>query len=507
MQINVYAQDVPPITLHVDKAGTLSTLIAANRKYEITDLTLTGNLNGTDIRFIREMAGRDVGGKVTNGKLAKLNLADANIVAGGNYYYSYATTQYIYCYTSTNEISFRMFYECTGLTDVTIPNSVTSIGNTAFYRCTGLTNVTIPNSVTSIGNNAFDGCTGLINLTIGNSVNSIGSYAFSGCTGLTNVTIPNSVTTIGNNAFYRCTGLINLTIGNSVNSIGSYAFSGCTGLTNVTIPNSVTTIGGYAFYVCTGLTSVTIGNSVTSIGSYAFRGCKELKEFIVLEQNQNYSSNEGVLFNKEKTTIVQYPESKQGSYAIPNSVTSIGSYAFYECKGLTKVTIGNSVTSIGSYAFGYCTGLTSITIPNSVTSIVDYAFSDCTGLTEIHCKNPQPITIDTGVFSRVNKTTCELYVPKGSYTAYWLAYVWSAFKNIIEEDATAIQAINKDIASVHSISNGIYIDTKETASIVVYNLSGQTVYQDVVNGSTEITLDKGVYIVRVNNESQKVIVK
>jgi len=515
LSINVYAQDVPPITLHVETAGTLPNLIAANRKYEITDLTLTGNLNGTDIRFIREMAGRDVSGKETNGKLTKLNLAGANIVSGGwNYYYD---TSGNYHYTSTNRISDYMFSGCTGLTSITIPNSVTSISTNAFS--TGLKefivfeqnqnyssdegvllnkektiiikcpiskqgSYVIPNSVITIESNAFQNCSGLTNITIGNNVTTIGSYAFYGCTGLTNVTIPNSVITIEDSAFAGCAGLTNVTIGNSVITIRNYAFSGCTRLSDITIPNSLTSIGMYVFHNCTGLTRVVIGNSINSINNTAFSGCTGLKEFIVFEQNQNYSSDEGVLLNKEKTTIINYPMGKQGSYVIPNSVTSIGSGVF---QGRT--------------------GLTNITIPNSVTSIGSYAFSGCTGLTEIHCKNPQPITIYANVFGYVNKTTCRLYVPKGSYTAYWLAPVWSDFINIIEEDATAIQTINKEIASIHSTSNGIYIDTKETASIVVYNLSGQTVYQNVVNGSAEITLDKGVYIVRVNNESQKVIVR
>ncbi len=202
------------------------------------------------------------------------------------------------------------FYKCSGLTSVTIPNSVTSIGISAFYNCSGLTSVTIGNSVTSIGNSAFSNCSGLISIivdesnpsfssiegilynndattliycpitkktvTIPNSVTSIDYSAFYGCSGLTSVTIPNSVTSIGERAFSGCSGLTSVTIGNSVTSIGYYAFSGCYGLTSVTIPNSVTTIVQSAFSNCRGLTSVTIGNSVTSIGKYAFSGCSKL---------------------------------------------------------------------------------------------------------------------------------------------------------------------------------------------------------------------------------------
>ena len=158
---------------------------------------------------------------------------------------------------------------CTGLTSITIPDSVTSIGDSAFSGCTGLTSITIPDSVTSIGDCAFYGCTGLTSITIPNSVTSIGDSAFYDCTGLTSITIPDSITSIGDAAFSGCTGLTSITIPDSATSIGGYAFENCTGLTSITIPNSVTSIGDFAFEDCTGLTSITIPNSVTSIGYYA----------------------------------------------------------------------------------------------------------------------------------------------------------------------------------------------------------------------------------------------
>ena len=233
----------------------------------------------------------------------------------------------------------------------------------------------------------------------GKPVTSIGGDAFRDCTGLTSITIPNSVTSIGTWAFVYCTGLTSITLGNSVTSIGGYAFCGCAGLTSITIPNSVTSIGSGAFGGCNSLTSITIPNSVTSIGDGAFTGCSGLTSINVASDNNYYSDNNGVLFNKKKTELIRYPERKsQTSYTIPNSVTSIGNYAFSVCTGLTSITIPNSVTSIGSGAFSGCTGLTSITIPNSVTSIGVWVFYGCSGLTSITIPN-SVTSIGDGAFT------------------------------------------------------------------------------------------------------------
>ena len=285
---------------------------------------------------------------------------------------------------SVTSIGGKAFWGCTGLTSIIIPDSVTSIGGKAFCVCSGLTSITIPDSVTSIGYGAFDGCSGLTSITIPNSVTSIGRETFQDCSGLTSITIPNSVTSIGDRAFCGCSGLTSITIPNSVTSIGYLAFGGCHSLTSITIPDSVTSIGGCAFSCCSSLTSITISNSVTSIGSCAFGECRSLTSINVASDNNYYSSNNGILFNKKKTELIRFPSRKsQTSYTIPNSVTSIGSEAFEGCTGLTSITIPNSVTSIGNFAFDGCNSLTSITLPNSVTSIGYWTFSCCSSLTSI----------------------------------------------------------------------------------------------------------------------------
>ena len=287
----------------------------------------------------------------------------------------------------------------------TIPKGVTTIGRFAFSGCSGLTSVTIPSGVTTIGESAFSGCSGLTSVTIPSGVTTIEDRVFFRCIGLTSVTIPDGVTTIGYQAFSGCSGLTNVTIPESVTTIGEYAFFGCRGLTTVTIPESVTTIGEGAFSGCSGLTTVTIPKSVTTIGEEAFCRCSGLTEFSISDANSNYQVLDGVLFSKDGKTLAAYPaDSSRKTYTIPESVTEIAEGAFSDCSGLTTVKIPESVTEIGESAFSGCSDLTSVTIPNSVTEIGWYAFSDCSGLTTVTI--PEKVTeIGSWAFSRCRGLT------------------------------------------------------------------------------------------------------
>ena len=311
---------------------------------------------------------------------------------------------------SVTSIGYEAFYGCKSLTAVTIPDSVTSIGWGAFEECKSLTAVTIPDSVTSIGESAFRGCTGLADdkglviirnvlycyhgndsvVTIPDSVTSIGEKAFYGCKSLTSVTIPDSVTSIGDQAFHSCKRLTSVTIPDSVTSIGWGAFEECKSLTSVTIPDSVTSIGAWAFYECKNLTSVTIPDSVTSIGDEAFSDCSSLTAVTIPDSVTSIGDRAFYWCSLTAVTI-------------PDSVTSIGESAFRGCTGLADdkglviirnvlysyhgndsvVTIPDSVTSIGDCAFYNCKRLTNITIPDSVTSIGESAFESCKSLTSV----------------------------------------------------------------------------------------------------------------------------
>ena len=267
------------------------------------------------------------------------------------------------------------------VTSITVPDTITSIGEYSFYKYKSLKSVTIGNSVTSIGESSFYNCYSLETVTIGNSVASIGSSAFENCTSLTSIEIPDSVTTIGSSAFENCTSLTSIEIPDSVTSIDSYAFSECTSLTSVTIPSSVTSIGNFVFSQCTLLTSIEIPDSVTSIDVSAFYRCTSLTNIEVDENNENYKSIDGHLYSKDGKTLIRYAGGKQDmSFTIPDGVTSIDSDAFSDCTSLTSLTIPNSVTIISDSAFRWCQTLTSITIPDSVTSIGEGAFYHCTSL-------------------------------------------------------------------------------------------------------------------------------
>ncbi|MBT3483511.1 MAG: leucine-rich repeat domain-containing protein, partial [Opitutales bacterium] len=272
-----------------------------------------------------------------------------------------------------------------------------SIGYAAFRSCTSLASITIPESVTSIGYAAFRSCTSLASITIPESVTSIGYAAFQSCTNLTSITVDadnSNYSSVDSVLFNKLQTLLmeypagildnSYTIPNGVTSIVDYAFDGCTNLTSIIITDSVTSIGDYAFDDCYNLTSITIPHSVTSIGYNATRSCTSLTSITVDAGNLNYSSSDGVLFNKLQTLLVQYPAGiLDNSYTIPDSVTSIGEFAFDGCTSLTSITIPDSVTSIGYAAFTTCWNLASINIPDSVTSIGNYAFESCTKLVSI----------------------------------------------------------------------------------------------------------------------------
>ena len=295
---------IDKITINLEKAGTLPDRIENN--YHITNLKIIGEINGTDLRMIREMAGSIYSG----GKLSVLDLSEAKIVEGGDcYYYD--------CSTSNDVIGRFAFRGCSGLTSLTLPAGITEIDYGAFDGCSRLTSLNLPAGITEINSGAFYGCSGLTSLNLPAGITKIGSYAFEDCSGLTSLTLPAGITEIGRYAFGDCSGLTNLTLPAGITEIGSCAFWGCSGLTSLNLPAGITSIGFSTFGGCSGLTSLNLPAGITSIGDQAFDGCSGLT-----------------------------------SLTLPAGITSIGSAAFWGCSGLTSIYVcAEKVPEIGSNVF------------------------------------------------------------------------------------------------------------------------------------------------------------
>ena len=331
------------------------------------------------------------------------------------------------------------------------------------------------------------------------------------CKNLSNITLSASLVKIEASLFYNCTSLSKITIPNSVTSIGNGAFNHCSSLSNITIPTSVTNIGFDAFSFCQNITSINIPFSVTTIGNCPFRS-GGIASINVDANNPNYSSKDGVLYNKNKTTIVECPPMKTGVFTIPETVTKISNFAFDACKLLTDIKIPSTVTSIGYYGIAECTGLSNLSIPSSVSTINDYAFIGNTGLTSFYANSTTPVRVNSNVFNSINKTTCTLYVPKGSKSLYQVATGWKDFNNIVEITTAVpqIKALNlrvypnpfKDFIKIKGI--------EAISNLSIYNLQGNELLNSSIFPNEDIpvsSLPKGIYVVTIKSNEGEYVTK
>jgi hypothetical protein len=313
---------------------------------------------------------------------------------------------------SLTSIGDYIFYGCSSLASVDLPESLTFIGDSAFRDCSSLTAVDLPDSLISIGDSAFSGCSSLASVDLPDSLTFIGGYAFSGCSSLAAIDLPESLTSIGGAAFSGCSSLASVDLPDSLTSIRDYAFSGCSSLASVDLPNFLSSIGREAFNRCSSLASIDLPDSLSSIGIYAFGGCSSLT---AIDLPDSLTSIEGYAF---------YGCSSLASIDLPDSLTSIGDDTFSGCSSLAAVDLPDSLTSIGKEAFYHCSSLASIDLPDSLTSIGYSVFYGCSSLASITSRNTTPPSLDHGVFSETS-SSLSISVPGESVAAYKSA--WSDY--------------------------------------------------------------------------------
>lgn len=375
-------------TVDVATPGTLSSLISADEKYTITDLTVTGTLNGDDIAFLRDMAGKDSDDEDTEGSLTSLNLSGIELTDGGGAYYQDSWAAY-YTATSYDVSDDEDVYYCTDLsyaftetklTKVVWPDTMWEVGEHALSY-TDLQSFVLGTETNEIKDYAFYKCSSLSDFSLTDKILYIDDHAFDGCSALKTISIPLYVEEIAPYAFNNCSGLESVDFSScDVTSIGKYAFSGCESLGNLTLPESLKTLGDAAFEDCSGMSEITLPKNLKTLGQGVFEGCTSLNAINVAKGNKYLSSVDGMLFNYAQTKLYVCPVGKSGAVVLPETTEEISASAFSRCSLITSLTLPESLTTIGDEAFYRCTSLTTLAIPDAVTSIGENAFYRCKGL-------------------------------------------------------------------------------------------------------------------------------
>ena len=392
---------------------------------EFQGLKLIGNLNGTDVSVLR---------KLSNLKI--LDLSEAKIVEGGEYYYAFNDEKF---YTENNVIGsyfLNGFGGSSSIEEIILPTEIIDIKENAFSSCRKLITINLSDKLESIGVRAFAECTELKEINLPNSLKNIDRNAFVGCTSLIKIKIPHGINIIESGAFGSCYKLVSVDIPNTVTDIKENAFAACTNLRSIEIPNSVKTIEKWAFFACEVLTTISLSSSVSSIHEDAFYNCSNLSSIIVDINNPFYDSRENcnaIIMKSTNTLVLGCKNTK-----IPQGVTKIGVGAFNGCKDLVQ-----------------------IEIPNSVVAIEENAFSYCENLARVTSYNENPFVIGNDVFS--SKGNAILYVPKGAVSKYKKTDGWAGFKAILEigQSETDIPQANYELQT---------LTIKEAGSLINENI-------------------------------------
>lgn len=402
----------------VEQAGALGQLLPSTERLEIRKLKVSGTINGDDVLVLREMAGRNSDDEETEGKLEELDLSDVALADGGSPYYS--TTRGNYYTATSNDVddNEENFY-CTDLSyafcnthlkKVLWPNTMWEVGDAALNRCYELESFTLGSETNEIKSGAFEYCTALSNIELTPKILYIDARAFAN-SGLTEISIPKEIETIANQAFYKCEALKKIDFSDGIKEIKEAAFSYCSALEEIHLSKVLTKIGKEAFYACSSLTEITLPKKLINIGEDAFGACKALKEIKVEAGNTAFTSIDGVLFNKEKTTLLTFPFANTANYQVPVGTTKIAPSAFSECNKLASIQFPNTLIEIGSEAFYKCLKLENITFPNSITAVGEGALYGCEGLLQVELSKSMTIIPDN-LLSKCTKLQ-KIKIPEG----------------------------------------------------------------------------------------------
>lgn len=453
----------------VEQAGALGQLLPSTERLEIRKLKVSGTINGDDVLVLREMAGRNSDDEETEGKLEELDLSDVALADGGSPYYSTTRGNY---YTATSydvDENEENFY-CTDLSyafcnthlkKVLWPNTMWEVGDAALNRCYELESFTLGSETNEIKSGAFEYCTALSNIELTPKILYIGMRAFAN-SGLTEISIPKEIETIANQAFYKCEALKKIDFSDGVKEIKEAAFSYCSALEEIHLSKVLTKIGKEAFYACSSLTEITLPKKLINIGEDAFGACKALKEIKVEAGNTAFTSIDGVLFNKEKTTLLTFPFANTANYQVPVGTTKIAPSAFSECNKLASIQFPNTLIEIGSEAFYKCLKLENITLPNSITAVGEGAFYGCEGLLLAELSKSMTIISDN-LLSKCTKLQ-KIKIPEGINKIAYQAFSNCSSLTQVEIPASVNSIESKSFKACESL-NEIYCYIKEPLTI------------------------------------------
>lgn len=400
------------------------------------------------------------------------------------------------------------FESCSRLESVTLPAGLTSLGNSCFYDCRNLASVTLPEGITTLGVNCFYRCTSLTPVTLPEGIEELGYQCFYGCTSLESVVLPGSLRTIGNNCFYDCSALKSVTFGGSIGALPEKCFYRCTSLESIALPEGVKELGENCFYSCSNLASVTLPESITRLADFCFAECTSLSSITL--PNSITDMGFRCFFRCSGLESVTLPEgitllpsncfescSSLVSVNLPGSILSLGSDCFISCTSLSSITLPEGLEMISGRCFYRCTSLTSIKLPRSLNYIGGSCFANCSYLTDVTCQwdTPAGVDADTDIFENIY-TECRLHVPVGSTSAYMSTEPWSAFKYVVEADGQVVDPVRCATPVITYGDNGLVFSCETEGAEYHYSITASDAVKDGFSADGRIPLGAS-YVISV----------